>query len=76
EADRLEFDFLRRQRLVECEARLMDWLPAAGYDRGKVRLLCALVYLNIAALHHHPYSLLLYGLGTQMLKAQLDRDAA
>lgn len=76
EGDRLSFDFLRRQRLVDCAARFMEWLPGAGFDARKVRVLCALVYLNIAALHHHPYSLLLYGLGARMLHAETRRGPA
>jgi len=38
----------------------------------KVRVLTALIFLNIAALHHYPYSLLLYGLGKKMLHNELD----
>jgi NDP-sugar pyrophosphorylase family protein len=64
---RIDFDLHRRQVLVECERFMGPWLAAAGYDRRKVWELTALIYLNIAALHHHPYSLLLYGLGKSML---------
>jgi thiamine kinase-like enzyme len=64
---RIDFDLHRRQILVECEQRMAAWLGAAGYDRQKVWTLTALIYLNIAALHHHPYSLLLYALGKSML---------
>jgi hypothetical protein len=46
------------------------WLGEAGYDKRKVWTLTALIYLNIAALHHHPYSLLLYALGKSMLTQQ------
>jgi aminoglycoside phosphotransferase (APT) family kinase protein len=69
---RLDFDFDRHQRLVECEAVLARWCAAEGFDTGRVRLLTALVYLNIAALHHAPYSLMLYGLGTSLLHRELD----
>lgn len=61
------FDFKRKQVLVECEQYFSDWLPANGYDQKKVRTLTSLIYLNIAALHHEPYSLMLYALGKQML---------
>jgi NDP-sugar pyrophosphorylase family protein len=64
---RIDFDLHRRQILVECERFMGPWLAAAGYDKRKVWTLTALIYLNIAALHHHPYSLLLYGLGKSML---------
>jgi hypothetical protein len=42
-----------------------------NYDPKKVKVLTALIYLNIAALHHYPYSLLLYGLGKKILKEEL-----
>lgn len=66
-ADDINFDFLRKQVLVECERHFGAWLVAHGYEKKKVWVLTSLIYLNIAALHHHPYSLLLYGLGKEML---------
>lgn len=65
--DRIDFDLHRRQILVECERRMGAWLDANGYDKHRVWTLTALIYLNIAALHHYPYSLLLYALGKSML---------
>lgn len=67
EGDRITFDFARKQSLVECEQHFYTWLGSRGYDVRKVRILTALIFLNIAALHHYPYVLLLYGLGKQML---------
>lgn len=65
--DEIAYDFDRKQRLVACERLFHDWLLANGYDVRKVQVLTALIFLNIAALHHHPYSLLLYALGKDML---------
>jgi choline kinase len=67
----IAYDFHRKQILVECERHFGSWLEAMGYDSAKVRLLTALIYLNIAALHHHPYSLLLYSLGKNMLAREM-----
>jgi len=69
--DGIHFELLRKQSLVECEAVLDEFLEARGYERKRVRILTALIYLNIAALHHHPYSLLLYYLGRSLLAEQL-----
>lgn len=69
--DVIYFDFDRKQVLVECEQYYYKWLVLNGYDLKKVRILTALVYLNIAALHHYPYSLLLYSLGRQILYIEL-----
>lgn len=67
EQDEIRFDFYRKQSLVECERQFESWLTANGYDAKKTRILAALIYLNIAALHHYPYSLLLFALGKYML---------
>ena len=66
----INYDFHRKQILVECERHFTQWNAEKGYDNKKVRTMAALIYLNIAALHHHPYSLLLYSLGKSMLKKE------
>lgn len=68
--EEITYDFHRKQILVECEHDFGQWLAAQGFDVKKVWTLTALIYLNIAALHHHPYSLLLYSLGKSMLANQ------
>jgi hypothetical protein len=67
----VRFDLHRKQMLVECEREFESWLQAQGHDLHKVRLLTALIYLNIAALHHAPYCHLLYALGKGMLHGLL-----
>ena len=49
------------------------WLAQNGYNISKVRIITSLIYLNIAPLHHHPYSLFLYALGKSMLFAELNK---
>lgn len=71
--DGIDFDVQRKHSLVECERYFGSWLGEHGYDVRKVRVLTALIYLNIAALHHHPYSLLLYALGKSMLQMEMER---
>lgn len=63
----IEFDFHRKQSLVECENYFLAWLALQNFDVKKTLTLTALIYLNIAALHHNPYSLMLYSLGKSML---------
>lgn len=65
--NQVEYDFLRKQNLVACENYFKEWIQENGYDYKKVQLLTALIYLNIATLHHYPYSLLLFYLGKEML---------
>lgn len=67
----ITFDFHRKQILVECERYYYRWLVDNGYDIRKVKLLTALIFLNICALHDYPYCILLYGLGKQILYENL-----
>lgn len=67
EGKALDFDLMRHHNLVSCQRYFDNWLAENGYDVSKVHLLTSLIYLNIAALHHYPYCLLLYGLGASML---------
>ena len=63
----VNFDLLRRQTLIDCETWLQKYLIRNHYDYQKVKVLTALIYLNIAALHHQPYAEMLFHLGKLML---------
>ena len=63
----IEFDFYRKHSLVENEADFIKFLEDNGLDTYKVKLLTSLIFLNIAPLHHHPYSKMLFYLGKQSL---------
>ena len=54
-----------------CQKIFERWILKNGYDLKKVRILTALIYLNIAGLHHYPYSLLLFALGKSMLHKEI-----
>jgi len=71
--DNIKFDLCRRQIHIDCEKYFECWCQHNGYDFSKVKILTAIIYLNIAALHHNPYSLLLYSLGKSILKSELDQ---
>ncbi|MFA4982714.1 MAG: NTP transferase domain-containing protein [Candidatus Micrarchaeia archaeon] len=60
--------------LVDCQLLLRNFVEMKGYDYRKVEVLTALIYLNIAALHSHPYNLLLYYLGKLYLYRTLKSD--
>lgn len=67
EGNEIRYDLLRKHMLVECEKTMKNFLNKEGLDEQRVKILTALIYLNIAALHHYPYCFLLYGLGKEML---------
>ncbi len=63
----LDVDIHRHHRLVACQEVFYDFLQKFGYDRKKVDILTALIYLNICPLHHWPYNIFLYYFGKKML---------
>lgn len=66
-ADSISFDFNRKHVLHECQEVLREYVENNNYDWNKVKNLTNLIFLNIAALHEHPYSSLLYYLGLSSL---------
>lgn len=67
QGNNITYDFYRRHVLVECEQALFRWIEKSCYDGNKVKLMTALIFLNICGLHESPYSFMLYALGTEML---------
>lgn len=74
DGDVVEFDILRSYKLVQAEHMLRDYVEKTGYSWSRVRLLTSLIYLNIAALHHYPYSKFLFYLGKSMLAEVLNEN--
>lgn len=60
-------DILRSSTLVECQSLYFDFLREQSYDLQKVKVLTALIWLNMAPLHHHPFNLFLYYFGKLQL---------
>lgn len=63
EGSKIQFDLHRSFGLEEVEHEFYKWVVNNGYDKKKIDLICSLVFLNIAAMHHSPYDKLLYSLG-------------
>ncbi len=63
-----------RKILISCEEYFYQWLEKKGYDKKKVKILTALIFLNIAPLHHKPYCYALYALGKDMLFKVVDKN--
>ena len=63
----INYDFLIKNINLDCQKIFIKWLGENNYDVDKVKVLTALIFLNIAGLHHHPYSHLLFSLGKKML---------
>jgi hypothetical protein len=71
DTDRIEFSLDREKVLKDCESLLLIWMGMNGIDSKKVYTLTSLIFLNIAPLHHFPYSHFLYALGKSMLQKEL-----
>ena len=69
-------DILRPHKLVECETIFRTWAVANGFSIKKIELITALIFLNIAPLHHDPYSKFLFMLGKVQLAEWLARYKA
>ena len=59
----VSYDLHRKHSLVKNETNFLDFLDKRGYNVYKVKIMTYLIFLNIAALHHYPYSKLLFCLG-------------
>ncbi len=62
----------RFQTLVECESLYFDILTEKGIDIKKIKLLRAIIWLNMSPLHHHPFDLFLYYFGKYNLFIELN----
>jgi len=68
----IDYEIYRKQSSYKLEKILMDFLKKNKLSVLKVKLLTSLIFLNIATLHHQPYSIFLYFLGKDMLNKTLN----
>lgn len=61
------FDVCVKNINILAQEIFFKYLKNNGYDIKKVKILTALIFLNIAPLHHEPYNHLLYYLGKLQL---------
>lgn len=64
---KIEFDINRRQKLVDCERRLFEWVRKNELDEKKIKVLSALIWLNMSPLHEHPFDSFLFYIGKYYL---------
>ena len=65
------FRLKQKKNLEQCEKLLSEWCLQNNFSMKKIKILTSIIFLNIAALHHYPYSLFLFALGKSMLKKAL-----
>ena len=59
----IKFKFYQLKKNIKCQKILFEFIKKNNFDEKKVKILTSLIFLNIAGLHHYPYSLFLYYLG-------------
>lgn len=70
----INFSFFQPKVNKACQITLYKFLKKMNYSEKKVKILTSLIFLNIAALHHYPYSIFLYYLGKDMLSKTLNEN--
>jgi aminoglycoside phosphotransferase (APT) family kinase protein len=61
--------------LLECKELLRDFTLRNGYDFKKVELLTAIIWINMAPLHHYPFNDFLFNFGKYNLHKQLNEPS-
>ena len=74
EGDFAQYKFEKRRNLIQYLNYFEKFILTKKYDLKKVKIISALIYLNIAALHHHPYSDLLFFHGKLSLSELLKEN--
>lgn len=72
--EEVKCDILRKDRLVESQKLYLRLLSQLGYDVKKVKILTALIWLNMASLHQHPFNLFLFYFGKMKLWEYLNEE--
>jgi hypothetical protein len=63
----VKVDMFSKYSLSECEKYFKEYVINHGYNYRIIIILTALIYLNMAPLHHHPFSEMLFHFGKLML---------
>ena len=62
----LHFKITKKYKIILYEFE--NWIKLNNYDLDKVRIITALIFINISPLHHNPYSVFLFKLGKLLLQ--------
>jgi len=66
------YNFFVKNNLVQAKDEYELFLKENGFDIRKVKIITALIFLNMSPLHHEPFDSLLYYLGRDMLYKSLN----
>ncbi len=66
-------DILRKENLVQCQKILFEFIKDNKLNEKKVKILTAIIWLNMSPLHHHPFDLFLFYFGKLNLWRELQK---
>jgi len=69
---RVEVDILVSKRLLDCQEVFHTFIKELGYDLQRVKLLTAVIWINMAPLHEYPLSKFLFNFGRYHLYRALN----
>jgi len=72
--NKIKVNINRIQTLVDCEKLYFDYLRKSKYNVKKVKILRAIIWLNMSPLHHHPFDNFLYYYGKYELYNALKNE--
>ncbi len=72
--NKISCDILRKEKLVQCQRRFEEFLRDNGFDIKKVRILTAIVWLNMCPLHTYSFNVFLYYFGKLNLWKAINQD--
>ncbi|MBT4349764.1 hypothetical protein HOD19_03255 [bacterium] len=64
-------DILQSSNLLKSQEILWNYILQKKYDLNKVKILTAIIWINMSPLHHHPFNLFLYYFGKYNLYKSL-----
>ncbi len=62
----------RKPHLVECEKTFDEFIISKGNDLNKIKILRAIIWLNMSPLHHYPFNIFLFYFGKYNLYKALN----
>ncbi|MDB3947542.1 hypothetical protein N9404_05555, partial [Candidatus Pelagibacter sp.] len=70
---KVKLNFYQSKINKDCQKVLYNFIKKNNLSLYKVEILTSLIFLNIAGLHHYPYSIFLYYLGKLNLHKALNK---
>ena len=71
--DEIKCDILVSKNLLDCKDVLHAFIQESGYDLDKVKILTAIIWINMSPLHEHPLDRFLFNFGKYNLHRQIEK---